>query len=443
MSSSDEKFSFEAKHVTLTILGGGNLAHVMAGLAGSWCPAEQLTINILSRKADTIGATWMSNGVSVCSAVDAETGALQNVVKGWAPTLVTSDPSKVIPQSDVIIITAPSHARPGLLRDSVLPHISAEKERVFIGCMHGLGGFDYAARHEIVELQKSSNDSKRCENVRIWAVKDVPFMSQMIKVGEAARNIGPKKHLYLAFEPTGNAPVPASDDDRKYLSSFLEFLTHIPVVQVEQFMALTLTPGNPIMHPAIMYGRFGPESPHKGQPIPERVRFYEDCSELSADYLQRADDEIQAIVKHLVAKYNVDLTCVWPLFTNLQKVYGDQVADPSTLRSCMQTNSAYKAVFIPLRKVDGNDDESKNGWTVIPEHRVFTEDVPYGLVVLAGIADLCGIDTPMIHELLRWGQGILGKQYILPDGKLAGKDMSDSGLPLNYGIKNIEQMLSL
>ena len=46
-------------------------------------------------------------------------------------------------------------------------------------------------------------------------------------------------------------------------------------------------------------------------------------------------------------------------------------------------------------------------------HRYLTEDVPYGLVVIRGIAEIVQVDTPTIDKLLLWAQEKLGKEYLV------------------------------
>ncbi len=92
--------------------------------------------------------------------------------------------------------------------------------------------------------------------------------------------------------------------------SVVERLFCIPVHVLPHFLAITLTPGNPIMHPAILYGMFGPRSQWDGKPLPERPLFYEACGELSAFILQHLDDEVQQIKTRLEREVGAGCMCV-------------------------------------------------------------------------------------------------------------------------------------
>lgn len=106
--------------------------------------------------------------------------------------------------------------------------------------------------------------------------------------GVSVTNLGPKTNLFLAMASGAPAAQGAA-------AKVLVALTGIPCIQMPSFMAITLTPGNPIMHPSIMYGSYGPHSQWDGKPLKEKPLFYEEVSELSSYFLQRADTEVQDI----------------------------------------------------------------------------------------------------------------------------------------------------
>jgi hypothetical protein len=170
-------------------------------------------------------------------------------------TKCSDNPKDVIPGADVIIITAPSHARPALL-ELIAPHI-ARNRVVLLGVMPGMGGFDYQARRVVAKHS--------LKNVIVWAIKDVPYMCAWTVPGESVTMLGPKTSLYLAL-------ASYRDDQALVATHIIGGLTHIPVVVLPSFLIITLTPGNPIIHPAIMFGMFGPYSQWDGKPLPGNER---------------------------------------------------------------------------------------------------------------------------------------------------------------------------
>ena len=194
-------------------------------------------------------------------------------------------------------------------------------------------------------------------------------MSAWTKPGVSVTNLGPKKDLYLAVA----APTSHTSAECVRLQRVLQNLCDINTVVLNSFMNITLTPGNPIMHPSIMYGMFGPHSQWDGKPIKEKPLFYEAVSELSSYFLTLADAEVQAIRHAVHGQTGTNLPAVWPLRQNIKKVYGELVGDNRTLMTTMRTNRAYGTIRTPLLPVEG-------GFTIKLNHRFFLEDVPFGLV---------------------------------------------------------------
>ena len=62
-----------------------------------------------------------------------------------------------------------------------------------------------------------------------------------------------------------------------------------------------------------------------------------------------------------------------------------------------------------------------------------TEDIPYGLVVIRGIAEIVGVETPNIDKVLLWSQEKMGKEYLV-NSKIQGKDVEKSRAPQRNGL---------
>ena len=73
-------------------------------------------------------------------------------------------------------------------------------------------------------------------------------------------------------------------------------------------------------------------------------------------------------------------------------------------------------------------------------HRYLTEDVPYGLVVIRGIAEIVQVDTPSIDKVLLWAQEKIGKEYLV-GSKLQGKDVTSTRAPQRYGLITLNAIL--
>jgi hypothetical protein len=71
----------------------------------------------------------------------------------------------------------------------------------------------------------------------------------------------------------------------------------------------------------------------------------------------------------------------------------------------------------------------------------FWEDIPHGLVVLRGLADLAGASVPVMDQVLLWAQDQMRCVYLV-DGQLNGHDVASSGAPRCYGIANVDDLIT-
>lgn len=116
------------------------------------------------------------------------------------------------------------------------------------------------------------------------------------------------------------------------------------------------------------------------------------------------------------------------------RCYPQDISDKTNLYTAIQTNAAYQGLKHPVKKTEDGK--------FLPDfsHRYMTEDIPFGLVVIRGIAEIMGIETPNIDKVLTWSQQQMGKEYLV-DKKLQGKDISTSRAPQSYGFTTIESIL--
>merc|ERR1712178_73035 len=107
----------------------------------------------------------------------------------------------------------------------------------------------------------------------------------------------------------------------------------------------------------------------------------------------------------------------------IESIYAGQIADTSALSKCFNTNDGFKGFRCPMKAVEGS-----KGFEPDFTNRYFTEDIPEGVAMYKGIADLAGVETPVLDEIVCFFQTFMGKEYI-KDGKLVGKDVSETKSP--------------
>ena len=123
-----------------------------------------------------------------------------------------------------------------------------------------------------------------------------------------------------------------------------------------------------------------------------------------------------------------------PLFEWLLRAYPADISDGSSLYRAFVTNQAYAGLRLPVR-LAGPDTFTADFTT-----RYLAEDVPYGLVVVRGIAELAGAPTPIIDRVISWAQDRLDRRYLV-NGALAGPDLAETRAPQAYNIRSLASLI--
>jgi hypothetical protein len=190
-------------------------------------------------------------------------------------------------------------------------------------------------------------------------------------------------------------------------------------------LGVTLESMNAIVHPAIMYSRW-----HEwdGAPLTRKPLLYEAIDDRAATLIGDIGQEVVAVAGRMNATCpEVDLSNVMPVHDWFLKSYGPDIGDTSTLMTAIRTNAGYADIRHPVVEVRPG--------RFVPDfhHRFLAEDVPFGLVVTRGIADIVGVPTPTIDRVVRWSQERLGREY-LTGNRLAGRDLGTTRCPQRYGL---------
>ncbi|MBE5215554.1 NAD/NADP octopine/nopaline dehydrogenase family protein [Pectobacterium sp. A535-S3-A17] len=300
------------------------------------------------------------------------------------PDCVTCDPAEACRDADIVIITVPANFRADLLA-RIVPHLPSDKP-VYVGAIPGFCGFDWLAERELAARP----------NAVIWGMKDVAHIAFDLLPGQSIKMGGEKATLYVA---THRRETAAS---QQALMALLQRLYSAPVVLLPDYLEITLTPGNPIMHSAVIYGLIGPYGQWHARPLSQPLCWWNDCPELGAYYLERMDEENQQLCAALETRLGVRLDSVLPLKQEIIDAYGDQIADAHTMLSVLRTNQAYHGIGLPLRKHDAG------GYVFDTRHRVFQEDIAYGLSLLVTIAENLAVSVPYIEEVYQWCSDYMG-----------------------------------
>ncbi len=380
----------------LTVCGGGNAAHVIMAIG----PDAGWEVDVFAPLADEAARlqACVSNGITATFGNRQVTGH---------PRRVSADPADVIPGSRLVLLALPAFAHGGTLQ-SIAPHLQADAA---IGALPARSGFDFQARALLAQAPA----------VSLFGLQTLPWACRITSYGESVEVLGTKASVDAAVSPAGQA-----DDLLPELSALLG----LALKPVGSFLTLTLANTGQLIHPGIMYGlgRGREAETFAAADIP---LFYQGVDEPTAATLQALSDEVQAI-SAAIAAHNpaVNPQEVLSLFDWLRHSYPNDIADSSSLRRAFNTNRAYAGLKLPARPA------GPDTFAIDYKARYLAEDVPYGLVVLRGIAQLTGTPTPTIDAVIDWAQQQLGREY-LRDGALSGDDVRLTRAPQAYGISDL------
>ena len=390
---------------TILLCGGGNAVHVMAALFGSQGHKVRI-LSTWSDEAARLRAASEEKGITV----KCDNG--QELV-GW-PEVIGKDPAVVVPGCDIVILALPAFAHEGYLK-VIEPYVN---KTLTVGAFPGQGGFDTCVRSCLGD---------KGDDCVVFAGETLPWACRTVEFGKKVEILGTKKEIDVAVSPASKS--------RPTLELLQTLLGKEPkLVSVGSFLSITLMNINMIWHPTISYGRYrlwDNETPFEKPPP-----FYEGVDAFTADLLSQMSDEMLRVKEVINASYpDVDLAGVMHVTDWINRAYGEDVKDNTNLMTAINTNKGYRGLVHPC--VPTNDGK------FLPDfkYRYFSEDVPFGLVVAKGIAELCDLPTPGIDTVIAWCQDKLNRTFIRPTNDhytLRGSpDLDKSRAPQRYGFTDL------
>jgi len=386
------------------IVGGGNAAHVLVGYLGS--RPDELNVRLLddfSDEAARLKAGMESHGgLKVVNDLGGDVVAVD--------ALISNDPEQVIPGAHVIILSLPSFAAEHYLSE-IAPFID---DGAVIGSLPAQGGFDIVARKCLGE---------HADRVTIFGLETLPWACRLAEYGSKVEVLGTKKQVDFVASP--------AHDATRARDMIQELIGPEPRLDlVDNFLAVTLMNINSVWHPCISYGAY---KDWDGRPFAAPPPFYEGVDDFAASVLTNVSDEVIALKEFLCKKYpGLDLSATKHVFDWIKDAYQEDIADNSSLRAAINTNKGYKGLVHPCVEAEGGE-----GFMPNFRYRYFSEDIPVGLMVTRGVAELAGVPTPHMDEVIVACQIWMGKEYI-KDGKVGGANVAETRAPQNFGHTTIE-----
>ena len=378
--------------VQVTICGGGNAAHAMCADLSSRGHRVNMYMPFSDEAARFKAGLKKHGGLRIKYSQTGKTFVAH-------PACVSTDPKEAFTRSKYVFIPLPVFAHLPTLRD-IVPHVA---EDAVIVALPATGAFDWTAEKVFAECGR---------RVHIAGLAPLPYVCRTSVYGSEVELFGVKEIVGMATAPCNLVHEVASD-----LQNILRF----KIDEFPSFLALTLTPTNPIMHTGRMYGMLVASKEgywrNRVGGFKSNPKFYDDCDDVSDEWLHKLDNENQAIVRKME---ELAPGCIAGRVETINKflqwTYGAQITDSTTCGSCYRTNIAFKGLGSPMYQV------ATDYWVPDFKSRYFTEDIPCGLLANRGLAELLGVPTPHMDTVIEWAQMEMGRKWLV-NGKVNPKEL--------------------
>lgn len=279
----------------------------------------------------------------------------------------TDDPERAFSKAELIFVTTPAFYMEHSAQQ-IEPYVPAG---TYIGLIPGTGGGE-CAFHKCVE--------KGCV---VFGLQRVPSVARLVSYGESVCAEGYREMLHLAA-----LPCRETENCCRIVSGIFD----MPCVALPNYLNVTLTPSNPILHTTrlcTIYNDYKPGKIYAAVPL-----FYEQWDDASSELLLACDEEVQNLCR---AMDMFDLSNV----RSLKLHYESRDAKQLTAKLC--SIRSLQGLTSPAVAVGG-------GWIPDFQSRYFTADFPYGLAILIQIAEFAGMQVPHMKQTLAWYQAVTGNR---------------------------------
>lgn len=286
-----------------------------------------------------------------------------NITNKGIISLATLDEEIAFSNSDVIFVTYPAFKMEEIA-SKIYPYAN---KNLKICLVPGTGGGEWKF--------------KKCieKGATLFGLQRVPSVARIIKKGDTVKAIGYRKELKIA-----SIPKSKSNECKEIIESIFE----IDCKVLPNYLNITLTPSNPILHTTRLKTIFNDY--YEGKTYDKIPLFYEEWNNESSKLLLKCDEELQCICKNI----NLDLSEVISLKEHYES--DDEIELTNKIRSII----GFKGLETPNKMLE-------NGFVPDLNSRYFTADFPYGLSILVQIANLTNTNVPYMKDTLEWYKNIV------------------------------------
>ncbi len=364
----------------ITVIGAGNIGTLVAGELSHHNNEVTLFTRDKSKWSNTIEVFNADNNEKYVEKIH----------------FITDNYKLAVENAEVIIIALPAFAIKNTI-NNITPFI---KKNTIIGFYPGTGGIEFNCKDLL---------NKNCI---IFGTQRVCSVARLNEYGKSVTTSGKRKEMYLSTIPSKY---------KNKISKMFGDLFKIKTMALPNYLNITLTPSNPILHTTRLYTLF--KDYKKGNVYDEIPLFYQDWTLESSKMLMNCDDELHQILAEI---NKFDTSGVKRLLEHYEST------DEITLTNKIKSIKSFQGLETPQIKING-------GFIPNLESRYFTADFPYGLLIIKAFGLIVKQNTPNIDEVLYWYQDLIGKKYIDENGNL-DIDSEDISLPQNNDINTIEDI---
>ncbi|MGL4848040.1 MAG: NAD/NADP octopine/nopaline dehydrogenase family protein [Clostridium sp.] len=311
---------------------------------------------------------------------------------------VTNSYKEAVEEADITLVTYPSFMIEKALKE-ISKHV---KKGSIIGIIPGFGGAE-AFKEQFLEKGCTFFGSQR-----------VPAITRLNEYGKSVALKERNPFMNLATFPK---------EKGEEVAKIMTDLIDIKCNSLSNYLAVTLSPSNPVFHPSRLYEMF--KDYKEGVVYDKHYLFYEEWGNFASKYMLKLDEELEEVTKALVGDPSDDFERIKKRF-NIEK--------EEELTEAISTATGFIGIKTPMLEVEG-------GYIPDVNSRYFTEDIEFGTCIIKGFAEIVGVKTPFVDEIITWGQNLLGKEYLIGE-ELIGKDAKDLLIPKNLGLNSKKEILS-
>lgn len=272
---------------------------------------------------------------------------------------VTDCLESAVASAEQIWITYPSFMFPNLSQQM----LGLVKPGQVIFVVPGSGGAEFFFGEHI---------NKGCT---LCGLQRVHSIARVRQYGKSVYMLGRKDQVHLASIPQCKA--------EQYANTVAQML-EMPCHTLDNYLVVTLTPSNPILHTSRLYSLF---SDYQEAYVYDRnFLFYEEWDNRSSELLLACDAELQALCRKL-KPLNMDGV------RSLQIHYQSNTAEEMTAK--IRSIPAFRGLLSPMKYTG-------LGWVPDFTSRYFTADFSYGLKIVLDIGHFFEVPMPNVEKIWNW-----------------------------------------